>query len=314
MAPDIIDLLRRGAHVPTDELDVDRLWRRARQLRRRRRTNSALVVLLLLVTIGMAGRWYFQDRGPSDVGQTPVARPSPAKAPNAVVPSVRIEAGKAVMPVTFLDGTTAEVVYPRALDLAGLGVRPAGSAELAGCCARDFFFPSGGESWFAAAGPPLKQFAGADGQAVVLWPGRSDDVGRYLVFHFGSWWMGVWDDAGGSTMTDDQLAVWATHLRGRQTPDGFLILQATPPLRVAGPGPGATAPRLEFGTQDGRSVALTVEPCEAPTQRGSDGARHDAKACHPEWSISVQVQGDRRFVEAVLNELQIRNVRVAGQP
>jgi hypothetical protein len=322
MAPDIIDLLRRGAHVPDDEPDVDRLWRRARQLRRRRRTNLALVglLVLLLVPIGMAGRGYFQDRSPSEVGQPPTQgqppapRPSPSKAPNSVVPAARIQDGNAVMPVAFLDGTTAEVVYPKALDLAGLGVRPGGSAELPGCCARDFFFPPGGESWFAAAGPPLKQFVGADGRLVVLWPGRSNDVGRYLVFHLGSWWMGVWDQAGGSTMTDEQLAVWATHLRGRQTPDGFLVLQAIPPLRLAGPGPGATAPRLEFGNQDGRSVTLTVEPCEAPTQRSADGARHYAKACHPEWSISVQVQGDRHFVEAVLNGLQVRNVSVARQP
>jgi hypothetical protein len=218
------------------------------------------------------------------------------------------------MPVTFVDGTTAEVVYPKALDLASLGVRPGGSAELVDCCARDFTFPPGGESWFAGAGRPLKQFAGADGQPVVLWPGRSNDVGRYLVFHIGSWWMGVWDNGGGSTMTDEQLAAWATHLRGRVTPDGFLVLLATSPLRLAGPGPAATAPRLAFGTQDGRSVALTVEPCDAPTERSTDGARLYAKACHPDWSISVEAQGDQRFVETVLNELQIRNVRVAGRP
>jgi hypothetical protein len=180
--------------------------------------------LLLVVPISLAGRWYFQDRD-----QAPAAPPTPSQAPNAIVPAVRTEGGKAVLPVTFVDGTTAEVVYPKALDLASLGVRPGGSAELVGSCARDFTFPPGGESWFAAAGRPLKQFTGADEQPVVLWPGRSNDVGRYLVFHFGSWWMGVWDDAGGSTMTDEQLATWATHLRGRVTPDGFLVLQAISP-------------------------------------------------------------------------------------
>jgi hypothetical protein len=309
MAPNISDLLRRGAHVPGDELDVEPLWRRARQLRRRRRAGSALAVLLLVVSISLAGRWYFQDRD-----QAPAAPPTPSQAPNAIVPAVRTEAGQAVMPVTFLDGTTAEVVYPKALDLASLGLRPGGSAELVGCCARDFTFPPGGESWFAAAGRPLKQFTGADGQPVVLWPGRSNDVGRYLVFHFGSWWMGMWDDAGGSTMTDEQLATWATHLRGRMTPDGFLVLQAVSPLRLAGPGPAATAPHLAFGNQNDRSVTLTVEPCEIPTERSTDGARHYAKVCHPESSISVEAQGDRRFVEAVLNGLQVRNVRVAGRP
>jgi hypothetical protein len=61
--------------------------------------------------------------------------------------------------------------------------------------------------------PPAEAVHRADGQPVVLWPGRSNDVGRYLVFHFGSWRMGVWDDAVVSTMTDEQLATWATHLR-----------------------------------------------------------------------------------------------------
>src|SRR4029453_6294118 len=171
MARDVEELLERAAHVPDDPLDVTTLVRGGRALRRRRQAvrGLALAVLLLAVPGGMVGLGYARSHQITPVDQprvtTPPAPtgPEPVHAPNPVRPRTPAEGADTVMPVTFLDGTTAEIVYPEALDLAGLGLRPGGAAELAGCCARDFFLPAGGEGGFASTGRPLQQPPGVRG-------------------------------------------------------------------------------------------------------------------------------------------------------
>ncbi|HKF00133.1 MAG TPA: hypothetical protein VKG45_14530 [Actinomycetes bacterium] len=318
MARDLAELLRQAAHVPAEPLDAGDLRRRGRRLRRRRRVvrGVALTVLLVMVPVGMAGIGYLRSREPGVADRPAVTVPPPPEAPpqrtaNAIRPPTRAEGSDEVMPVVFLDGTSAEVVYPKALDLAGLRARPAGSAELAGCCARDFFVPPGGAAWFADAGERLARLSGAGGRQVTVWPApESEGAGRYLVFQFGSWWVGVWDQAGGSAMTDQQLADWAAHLDGQQTSEGFLVLRPDGPLRLVGPGTAKAAPRLEFGAPDERMVALTLGPCpRASTTRSADGAQLLAETCRPEWAMSVEVHGDPDWVESVLDGLKIRGVR-----
>lgn len=57
MMPDIVRWLQQGAGRVDDELDVDRLRRRARRLRRRRRAavTTAALLAIALVPVGLAG-------------------------------------------------------------------------------------------------------------------------------------------------------------------------------------------------------------------------------------------------------------------
>jgi hypothetical protein len=59
-------------------------------------------------------------------------------------PATHKERGKVVMPVTFPDGSTAEIVYPPDTDIAAMGAQPYSSGQLSDCCARDFFVLYGG--------------------------------------------------------------------------------------------------------------------------------------------------------------------------
>jgi hypothetical protein len=65
-------------------------------------------------------------------GPSVTAEPS---MPAAFVPPTYREGNSVVLPVTFPDGSAAELVYPSDLDLASMGVRP----YIVGC-GRDFNF------------------------------------------------------------------------------------------------------------------------------------------------------------------------------
>jgi hypothetical protein len=69
-----------------------------------------------------------------------------------VVPPVRVEDGRVVLPLTFPDGTTAALAYPRDLAIAELGVLVGGSGRLDGCRAGAFDYATlrGGYGWHAS--------------------------------------------------------------------------------------------------------------------------------------------------------------------
>jgi hypothetical protein len=340
MAPDIVQLLARGAHRPAGDLDEAALRRRGRRLRRRRQLTGgvAVVVLLLSVPAGVVGAHYWwpgqlTGGGPAVTAGSPTTgspttgttRPPDAQVPPGREPGVLVprppgrDGGRVVLPVTFPDGTTAEVVYPVALDIAGLGVRPRSwgqlvGSEFDGCCQRDFFVWKDSDAGDRLGGRLIRQVSVVDGQPVTLWSASPDHgVERYLVFTFGSWRLAVWDGGGGPTMTDEQLLLWAEHLHGRTTPDGFLVLQAAGPLLLAGVD-SELPPSLGFGQVDRRQLGLTpVTGCG----KGSSEIKPEgpgqwlAEVCRPGQPIRIQAAGDRAFVDGIVNDLRIRNVRLA---
>ena len=210
------------------------------------------------------------------------------------------------MPVTFLDGSTAEIMYPADLDLAGMGADPYGSGALydppLDCCARDFAFGYGEAFPLAPAGMPLKEFPGADGRPVPLLqgpPGYSD----FLVFEIGEWRLGVWDK-----MSDETRAMWSANLSGRVSADGFPVVAATPPVRLTPLGQ-AYGPSLEFGHVDGNSVKFSpTRTCppdyvEPRADELPDGVSTPV-LCRAEWSMRVNIVGDRAFAERIINTLK----------
>jgi hypothetical protein len=102
---------------------------------------------------------------------------------------------------------------------------------------------------------------------------------------------------------------------GDVNPAGFLTLRATGSLRLAGVDAGYSS-NLTFGIVDGRQLELVPttrcdpnrpEIREGPTQEGPGMTL--GYGCRE--SMALTVTGDRRFVEAVLRDLQVRNVRLA---
>lgn len=248
---------------------------------------------------------------------TPAPRHSEPSArfvtPPPFVPRTYREGETVVMPVTFPDGSTAEVVYSRELDLASRGVRPYTWALLEtsyGSLGRDFRIDPGRleDVW---RGDPIRDYEGADGVSVPFMRDVGGDGMDYLAFGFGSWTVSVYDyPVGGARMTEEERSIWARSLTGHETEDGFLLLQARPPLRLARAGEYPSPMELWLGGPDGGVEIWPVERC-SPKQRFERSAGY-ASWCDPEARMYVGVQGDKEFVDAVLaSGVRVRNVVLA---
>jgi hypothetical protein len=197
------------------------------------------------------------------------------------VPATHREGERTVLPLTFPDGTRATITYPLELGIADLGVRPYGSAALrrdspdperAGTVGRDFLvlYDTGGEAL----------------------------VPNALRFEFGRWTVEVYDYVPGTpaAMTADERRTFQASLHGRETAAGFLILEATPPLRLAGPA-------LEFGmSRDAPWLLLFLRPCGPKAESTSRGF---ASWCLSD-SVIAHAYGRRRFTAAAIAGIELR--------
>lgn len=250
------------------------------------------------------------------------------------MPATYGEGDRVVLPVTFPDRTSAEVVYPPELDIAGLGVFPYGSGTLHGksptpgrsdFVARDFWIRYGDLERVLAlrngGGPPvlLAEYEGVGGQPVGLWDLRSDKIAQHhLGFQFGRWAVLVYDYAGGgAAMTDAERATWAASFSGRETGDGFLLLQASGPLRLARASEHA-GPELTFS--EGKPTrALSLYPGKCRPHQGQDrlvyGKRVQWSKGFADWCLSdsmrIHASGSRDFIGALIRALEVRQIVLA---
>jgi hypothetical protein len=236
------------------------------------------------------------------------------------VPRTYTEGDSIVMPVTFPDGTTAELVYSPELDLSGLRVRPYSSGYGPGF-GRDFLVydePVEEVIGRYEDAELLAEYEDGQGGAIGFWKLPPD--GLYLAFQFGSWTVLVYDyGEQGAQMSDEDRALWATNFRGWNAEDGLLILDAQPPLTLARAGEHA-GPELEFWSRAGdfRAVLLFPGECtpygdEMVNGLAVDRAYGFAAWCIPHAYMRVHVYqepGDA-FIEDVLSGLEVRNVNLA---
>lgn len=233
-------------------------------------------------------------------------------------PVTRREGDKAVLALTFPDGTTAELVYPPDLDLAKLGVFPYSSGRLRGkspiagrsdVVGRDFWIRLGDveellELWNNGRRPKLlTQYEGVGGSTVGFWHlGAGGTDTRKLGFQFGRWAVLVYDYIGAGAMTDAERASWAASFEGRETDDGFLVLEASGPLRLARAGEHA-GPELTFSAADPQRE-LTLYPGRCRPHRDWSGGFAD-------WCLSDSMRahaaGSREFVGALIRDLAVRS-------
>ena len=269
------------------------------------------LILLVTYTIAPAG----SGQG---TGSPTAVPPRGAFVPRSVHVGSRVN-----VPVTFPDGTRADVSYPQELGLASFGVRPYASGELRGCCARDFDILRGSFSGLVRGSAPVAEFPGAEGAQVEVWRGRGDPA-FYLVFRFGEWNVLVWDGSGGATMTKAQRATWASHLDGTESSDGFLVLHPTAPLELMPSGPGAGGPQLVFGDIGSRALLLWPGNCQPPS--GQDVVQFGEVAvdllnqgagwsvatwCAPGRSMTAQAYGDDAFIGSAIAGIQIQHMHTA---
>lgn len=227
--------------------------------------------------------------------------------PPPFVPPTYREGGSEVVPVTFPDGSTAEIVYERGLEFAAKGIQPYTWALLdtdAGSIGRDFTILHGPreEVW---QGDPVQTYEGANGSVVALYQEESERR-DYLAFEFGSWTVSFDDDG---RLSDEERRTWARSLTGHETEDGFLVLEARSPLRLARAGEYPAPMQLWFGSPGEGLVIWPVEKC-SPKQR-FERSREYASWCDRDARMYVGVEGEKSFVDRVLaTGIAIRNVSI----
>ncbi|MEV0585785.1 hypothetical protein [Nonomuraea sp. NPDC050310] len=280
--------------------------------RRRRRLGVAL--LALVVAVPLAG-WLI-SRDPEPAQQAERQRPEPISTlvtvgtrPNVLTPTPRLVGGEKVLDLVFPDGRRAELRYPADLDFESLGIRPFQGAVLRGETMnhyRQLVAPFSGEVEITKGGQPLRHFT----PNVTLWPRPSgSNPGQVLLFGFGDWRLALYDRPNG--LTFDQRMTWARNLKGTVTPEGFLTLSATGPLRLSKPGEYGygrepAGPQLWFGTSTGHMLVLVPLPgCRRNLRPPSVimGTGSYGWVCRS--GVYIGVAGPRRYIDHALESVEI---------
>jgi hypothetical protein len=281
--------------------------------RKRRWVGVTAVAVLIVVPIAVIlyGRSTSPPLPEAVTAVVPATSAPPTGPPNVVVPRERGDGDTKTIKVTFPNGAAARVEYPAELGLAELGVRPyvGATLSLAGTTEefRTLAAPYRGEAEIAGNGPMIRRLAGD----VTLWPGPPGvpSVGAVLLFRFGDWRIALQDERDG--LTFEQRVAWARSLRGRVTADGFLVLSARPPLRLARPGEvrgGVVAgPQLWIGGGTGPLLVLTPTPdCERKALTPLIvKTRPDASGGVCRRGIHLAASGEPEFVRRALAEIRI---------
>lgn len=146
----------------------------------------------------------------------------------------------------------------------------------------------------------------------------------HLVYRFGDWWVAVrtFQDR----LSDSERRLWARNVTGRQTIDGFLVLEAIPHLVLQEAGEHG-GPEILLQAEGGSPfIRLFPGPCEPDPGEGEesrtmpDGTMatfsHIGKDWFADWcedgSMRIQVDyATREYAEAAAVRLRVRNVRLA---
>jgi hypothetical protein len=253
--------------------------------------------------------------------------------PTRFEPRVREDGERVVLPLTFPDGTTAELRYPPSLRLERFTIRPYSSGRLHGrsptpgrgdVVGRDFIVVEDEVSRVLArmreqrAPVLVAEYKAPGGERVGLWDlGRRSNV-NYLGFQFGRWAVLVYDYKAAGAMTDEERASWVESFSERETDDGWLVLEGTGRLRLARAGEHAGPQLMFFATGTERGFGLYPGTCRPhrDQDRVVAGKLVSWRGGFANWCLSdsmrIHASGSRRFVGTLIRELEVRKVVLAS--
>jgi hypothetical protein len=322
-----IETLKAALHDAAADLpgDVEGVYESVVRVARRRRGRRrvAIAVPAFAVVLGLAvafvGLVGSPDRHVVVAGSAPssstVATPSVLWRP----PNERV--GNAlVVTLRLLGGGSVQLVLPGSVDPAAItSFDVGGSVTLTGApnLARDVLVERGTIAYIYRGHQLLKTFRGVDGQPVLLYRDPKANNMNYLVFQIGDWVVSIWDyppgDSRGAAMTDQQHELWATHLRGHETADGFLVLDPLPPLTQVRTTDGPDA-SLQFGAN---GINILFRACQPGELRGPHDARgfitHVYKesgtwVCDPHVPLIVSVFGATKWQQNIAANFELRHL------
>jgi hypothetical protein len=171
------------------------------------------------------------------------------------------------MPLTFVDGSTTEIVFPKDLGLQDMRAQIFTAGGLGGVDRTiDFLYRDA--SSFKHEGP-LETYDGHEGQPVEVWKPAPRTYGcPNLVYRFGNWYVGVRTCQG--QLSDSEKAEWARSLIGHQTDDDFLVLDALPPLVLVGAG-GHEGPEVMLYDPNSFHPMIRFKPGRCDPEKPPEG-------------------------------------------
>ena len=149
----------------------------------------------------------------------------------------------------------------------------------------------------------------------AMWEGKGGGSPYYLVYEFGDWSVNVPCDRSDF----DGLDSWNEGLQGHVTPDGFLVLDTSPPIVQEGADPDLSyGPGFIFGgAGDPGFIVLTLGTrCDSGSgvQRDDDSAQWCAAIGDGAVEITVQTPNPspegRQFIDSVVDGLEVRSIDI----
>jgi hypothetical protein len=311
-----------AAELPSDVEGVyEAVIRVAGHRRRRRRVAMTLPAFVVVVGLAVALVALLASPGPHVVvaGSTPSSSTVAAGADHWRPPIERVGGGLDVT-LRLLSGGSLQLVLPAQVNPADIsGFAPGGAVAWTGRpdLARDLRVERGTVAGIYRGYQLLRTYRGVNGQSAHLYGGPAADKINYLVFQIGHWVVSIWDyppgDSRGAAMTEQQRKLWATHLRGHETSDGFLILDPLSPLTPVRTtdGPDAT---LQFGTNGILILFRQCQPDELSGPRDARGfvthAYRDSGTwvCDPQVPLLVSVFGTATWQETIAANFELRGL------
>lgn len=139
-----------------------------------------------------------------------------------------------VFRMVLLDGTRMSAALPVSLAADVKGFFPGGAVgwDFGVCCGRALEVIHGSVTELYGNRAPEAVYVDAASRPVNFYA-MSDGL-DYLVFQFGSWVVRAWDDGpgAGERFNDETRTRFASLLDGYETPEGFLVLNPTDPMRM----------------------------------------------------------------------------------
>lgn len=256
---------------------------------------------------------------------SPQNKPSTPTVTTKFVPQATSSGGLSDLPLTFSDGTTADLLYNPSLDLANLGVSLSDSGSLNAFVrqGRQFQIDHGGAS-FVLNGltKPVSGLPAPSGSDVPVQPAPTDSPGNFLNFKFGDWHVGVWEGVDSDQMSPADDATWAQNLTGIQTPSGFLVLSAKAPVKLT-PYGAADGPSMVLGSIFRTGISLTPGDCAVPVGKNVSnnaagipvrvaqqvGDHYEGELCLASAKMDFEVYGTSQFVQDATNSLSLQNLK-----
>lgn len=298
--------------------DLVAIVRRSRALQRRRIVSAVSALGLLAAAAALFPRVIDQwPPAPAEaVPAGPVTEPPPTQDDNSFHPVIYEEGGMRVMPVTFLDGTFVEMLYPADFPFETLDVISRGDVILDHhdfILRRDDSSTARGSVVFTwrgdgHGGAPAAVEAGPHGQWVTRWnPVPTPRYGD--AFGLGSWVVVFDNEVDQGPLAAADAAAIRRHLWGLQTEAGFLALGSNGPLEL---WPGDEGPPL-LELAIGPDITLLSDCMRGSGELQRVGDREvyvhedgSSTWCDRPDGVTVQV-ADPKLAERLSRDLRFRN-------